>query len=249
MITKRSAASGISEPDRPRLPSDLAPAALASLSVHVALAFALATVVSLRPLPRGYSNAALTVELVAPPAKAEVPVEVATPPLPEVASTPMTRAESSALPVNPLPAATAPAVPAPVPTEPAPPRDATQASLTLGHIRMAENYAGLSGLPEELVMRTQGEFLIEVDKLVRIARNPDLVYPPDALKAKREGTVVAWLALDREGAVTETIIASGEPEFAAAVEATLPTARFLPAENGGETVPFYLIMTFEFRGG
>ena len=40
-----------------------------------------------------------------------------------------------------------------------------------------------------------------------------------------------------------------QPEFAAAVESALPTARFLPAENGGETVPFYLIMTFEFRGG
>jgi hypothetical protein len=29
----------------------------------------------------------------------------------------------------------------------------------------------------------------------------------------------------------------------------LPTARFLPAENIGETVPFYLIMNFDFRGG
>ena len=239
--------SEIHELYRQRLPPALAPAALASLSVHVAIAFALAAVVSLRPFAWGYSNAALTVELVSLPAKAEVPVAAVTTPVPEVVSAPMTRAEAPALPANPIPAATAPAAPAPVPVEPVPPRDAPQASLTLGQIRMAENYAGLSGLPEELVLRTQGEFLIEVDKLVRVVRNPEVVYPPDALKARREGTVVAWLALDREGAVMETIIVSGEPEFAAAVESALPTARFLPAENGGETVPFYLIMTFEFR--
>ncbi len=226
----------------------MAPAALASLSIHVAIAFVLATVVSPRPFAWGYSSAALTVELVSPPTKAEVPVPAVTAPVPEVVSAPMTRTDATPSPGNSISAATAPASPAPVPVEPAPPQDATQASLTLGHVRMAENYAGLSGLPEELVLRTQGEFLIEVDKLVRIARNPDLAYPPEALQAGRQGSVVAWLALDRDGAVTETIIVSGEPEFAAAVEAALPTARFLPAENIGETVPFYLIMTFEFRG-
>jgi TonB family protein len=235
--------------DRPHLPPALAPAALASLFIHVAIAFVLATVVSPRPFAWGYSNAALTVELVAPPPKAEPPVEALTMPVPEVASAPMTRMESPTLPADAIPAATAPAAPVPSPAKPVPPRDATQASLTLGQVHIAENYAGLSGLPEQLTLRTQGEFLIEVDKLVRIARNPDIAYPPDALKARREGTVVAWLALDREGNVTETIIVSGEPEFASAVEAALPTARFLPAENGGETVPFYLIMTFEFRGG
>ena len=237
------------EPDRPRVPLALAPAALASLSIHVAIAFALATAVSLRPFAWGYSNAALTVQLVAPPARAEVPVAAVTTPVPAVVRAPMTRTESPALPADPIPAATTPAGPAPVPGEPAPPRAATQATLTLGQIRVAENYAALSGLPEELVLRTQGEFLIEVDQLVRVVRNPDVMYPADALKARRIDTVVAWLALDREGTVVETIIVSGEPEFAAAVEAALPTARFLPAENGGATVPFYLILTFEFRGG
>lgn len=235
------------EPDRPRLPPALAPAALASLSVHVAIAFALATVVSLRPFAWGYSNAALTVALVAPPTQAEVAVAAIPTPAPEVVSAPVTRMKAPTVPANPNPRAPAPADPAPVPVKPLPPPDAPQASLTLGQIRMAENYAGLSGLPEELVLRTQGEFLIEVDKLVRVVRNPDIDYPPDALQARREGTVVAWMALDREGTLMEIIIVSGEPEFAAAVEAALPTARFLPAENGGETVPFYLIMTFEFR--
>ena len=235
------------EPDRLRLPPALAPAALASLSVHVAIAFVLASVVSLRPFAWGYSNAALTVALVSPSSQAEVAVTAVPAPVSVVARAPMRRTEAPAVPATPMPAAPPPAVPASVPVEPLPSRAETQASLTLGQIRMAETYAGLSGLPEELVLRTQGEFLIEVDKLVRIVRNPDVVYPPDALQARREGTVVAWMALDREGALTEIIIVSGEPEFAAAVEAALPTARFLPAENGGETVPFYLIMTFEFR--
>ena len=34
----------------------------------------------------------------------------------------------------------------------------------------------------------------------------------------------------------------------AAVEAALPTARFLPAINAGEAVPFYIILNFNFRG-
>jgi TonB family protein len=241
--------SEFAEPDRPHLPPALAPAALASLLVHVAIAIALATVVSLRPFAWGYSSAALTVELVSPPPTPEIPVAAEPAPVPEVLNAPMTRTDPPESAANPLPPAAAPANPAPATALPEPPREATQASLTLGQIRMAENYAGLSGLPEELVLRTQSEFLIEVDKLVRVVSNPDVVYPPEALKAKREGTVVAWMALDREGTVQETIIVSGEPEFAAAVEAALPAARFLPAENGGETVPFYLIMTFEFRGG
>ena len=133
--------------------------------------------------------------------------------------------------------------------DPEVPRALTKASLPLGGIRIAANYAALSGFPEELMLRTQTQFLIEVDKLVRVVRNPDVIYPAGALEAKREGTVVVWLALSREGGVEEVVVVSGEPEFAAAVEAALPSAQFLPAENGGETVPFYLIMTFEFRGG
>ncbi|MEO6566426.1 MAG: energy transducer TonB [Casimicrobiaceae bacterium] len=239
--------SEFSESDRPDLPPALAPAALASLSIHVAIAFALATVLSPRPFAWGSSSAALSVELVSPRPTPQLPVVAVTAPAPQFASAPKMRPTPPALPANPDPAATPAAGTAPVPVESAPPPVATQASLTLGRIRMAENYAALSGLPEELVLRSQGEFLIEVDKLVRVVRNPDVVYPSDALQARREGTVVAWLALDREGAIVETIIVSGEPEFAAAVEAALPSAQFLPAENGGETVPFYLIMTFEFR--
>lgn len=238
-----------SESDDPRLPPALAPAALASLLVHIAIAFVLAAAVSLRPFAWGYSNAALTVELVAPPPKAEDTTAAATTPIPEIVNAPLPRPEPPETPTSPMPPVPAPANPAPDAVKPEPPRDATQASLTLGRIHMAESYAAVSSLPEELVTRTQGQFLIEVDKLVQVVRNPDVVYPPDALKARREGTVVAWLALSREGTVEETIIVSGEPEFAAAVEAALPSARFLPAVNGGEAVPFYLIMTFEFRGG
>ena len=240
--------SEISNPDQSRRPPALAPAALASLFVHIAIAFVLAAVVSLRPFAWGYSNAALTVELVSPPPKIEDPITTATS-IPEVVNAPLTRTEPPETQANPAPPAPAPVTPVPAAVKPEPPRDATQASLTLGLIRMVENYAALSSLPEELVLRTQGQFLIEVDKLVQVVRNPDVVYPPDALKARREGTVVAWLALSREGTVEEIIIVYGEPEFAAAVEAALPSARYLPAENGGETVPFYLIMTFEFRGG
>ena len=46
-----------------------------------------------------------------------------------------------------------------------------------------------------------------------------------ALAAGLEGTVVLWLALNREGTIEETIIVSGAPEFAAAVESALPGLR------------------------
>ncbi len=216
--------------------------------MHIAIAFVLAAVVSLRPFAWGYSNAALTVELVAPPTPAESPLAAVTMPIPDIVSAPMTRTERAQLPMDPLPPPPVPATPAPSSVAPAPPHEATQASLTLGHIGMAEDYAAVSGLPEQLALRTQSEFLIEVDKLVRVVRNPDVVYPPEALKARREGTVVAWMAVNADGSLEEIAITSGALEFATAVQEALPTARFLPAENGGQTVPFYLIMTFEFRG-
>ncbi|MEP7330138.1 MAG: energy transducer TonB, partial [Betaproteobacteria bacterium] len=230
-----------------RVPRTLAPATLASLLVHAAIAATLAALVSMRPIAWGFSTAPLTVQLVAPPLQEETVVKT---PAPEplvaaqspVATTPPPDAPVAAIPAIPSPASTLPPANEPVVTP-----TTTQASLALGQIRMGENYAAQSGLPEELQLRTQGQFLTEVDKLVRVVRNPDIVYPPGALEAKREGTVVVWLALSREGTIEETVIVSGEPEFAAAVEAGLPSATFLPAENEGQAVPFYLIMTFEFR--
>jgi TonB family protein len=90
-------------------------------------------------------------------------------------------------------------------------------------------------------------YLIEVEKPVRVLSLPDVAYPREALAAGRQDTVVAWVAVDRDGAIEEIVIDSGEPEFAEAVLAALPSAKFLPAEERGEIVPFYILLQFDFR--
>lgn len=226
----------------------IAPAALASLLVHGAIAVVLGVVVSTRPATWGNATSTLTVELAAVPSVIESPPAPA-PTVPEV----MRLEARTVVPPLPVPDPTLPpprpATPPPVPQIPDAQPASTPPALQTARIRMATNYSALSSLPEELVQRSQGEFLVEVDKLVQVVRSPDVVYPADALAAGREDTVVVWLALDRDGAITESIIVSGAPEFAEAVTSALPSARFLPAVNAGENVPFYLIMTFDFRGG
>lgn len=227
--------------------SALGLAAAASVVAHLAVALAVAAFVSMRPATWGTASAAITVNLVAPqpvvdpaPLVPELPAPVITSVDPGGAVAPATTSETAPPP--------APAVLPEEPPRAEPAQPAAQPSVAAGKVDVAENYAAVSGLPEELANRTHGEFLIEVDKLAQVVRQPDIAYPPEALAAGREGKVMAWIALDREGAITETIIVSGEPEFAAAVEAALPTARFLPAINAGEAVPFYIILNFNFRG-
>jgi len=229
---------------RPR--SALGPAAVASVVAHLAIALVVAAFVSMRPATWGTASAAITVHLVAPrpevdpaPPAPELPAPVITSAEPGGAVAPATASETAPPPV---PASRE------APPKAEPPLPATPPSVASGKIDVAENYAAVSGLPEDLANRTRSEFLVEVDKLAQVVHQPDIVYPQEALAAGREGTVMAWIALDREGAITETIIVSGEPEFAAAVEAALPTARFLPAINTGETVPHYIILNFNFRG-
>ncbi len=230
---------------RPRSP--LGAATVASVVAHLAIAMVVAAFVSTRPATWGTASAAITVNLVVPqpvvdpaPPVPELPTPVITSTDPGGAVAPATASENAPPP--------APAILPETPQKAEPPQPATQPSVASGKVDVAENYAAVSGLPEELAHRTHGEFLIEVDKLAQVVRQPDIVYPPEALAAGREGKVMAWIALDREGAITETIIVSGEPEFAAAVEAALPSARFLPAINAGEAVPFYMILNFNFRG-
>lgn len=226
----------------------IAPAALFSLLVHIAVAMALGVLVSTRPAAWGNPVLPLQVELQTSPT-AFLPSSVPLPPAPELLS-PEVRSTVPPVPVPDPPAlAQVPPDQTPLPQK----ADALQASapptLPSGHVRIAAAYAALSSLPEELVQRSQGEYLVEVDKLVQVIKSPDIVYPADALASGRGGEVLVWIALDREGTMIESIIVTGDPEFADAVTRALPSARFLPAVNAGEAVPFYIIMTFSFQGG
>lgn len=104
-------------------------------------------------------------------------------------------------------------------------------------------------LGEALQNRAMSQFPPELSKPVRLASALTMDYPPAALKAGHEGSVLAWIDVDREGSVKEVEIAEGEPEFADSVRDSLMKEHFLAAEIGGEPVEHYIILQFDFRIG
>jgi TonB family protein len=74
-----------------------------------------------------------------------------------------------------------------------------------------------------------------------------VTYPTARLDGRREDTVLVWAIIDAEGAVEETHVVEGTPEFGEAVEATLAATRFIPARDAGKTIRFYVTLEFEFR--
>jgi hypothetical protein len=90
-------------------------------------------------------------------------------------------------------------------------------------------------------------FPLEIESPVALPGKLAVPYPVAALDKRLEGTVLAWAIVDRQGAVEETQIIEGTPEFADAVRATLATTRFIPARDGGAPIRFYVLLEFDFR--
>ena len=90
-------------------------------------------------------------------------------------------------------------------------------------------------------------FPIEVDAAVVAPDQMDIPYPPSALAARKEGTVLAWAVIDEQGAVEATHMVEGDPEFADAVESVLAKIRFIPAHDLGKTLRYYITLEIEFR--
>ena len=90
-------------------------------------------------------------------------------------------------------------------------------------------------------------FPTEVESPVRLPGKLAVPYPRTALEARREGTVLAWAIVDRQGIVEETNIVSGPADFNEAVRTTLAGTRLVPARDGGTTVRFYILLKFDFR--
>jgi TonB family protein len=117
-----------------------------------------------------------------------------------------------------------------------------------GHVEVSTT-STLARLGEALSGRSLSEFEPEVEKPVRPASSLALDYPPAALEAQREGSVLAWVHVATDGSVKEVEIVEGEPEFADSVRDSLMKARFLPAEVDGHAVENYIILQFDFRIG
>jgi len=90
-------------------------------------------------------------------------------------------------------------------------------------------------------------FPAEVDSPVRLPGKLAVPYPRTALDARREGTVLAWAIVDRQGVVEEMDIVSGQGDFNEVVKETLARTRLIPARDGGATMRFYVMLKFDFR--
>lgn len=90
-------------------------------------------------------------------------------------------------------------------------------------------------------------FPAEVEFPVRLPGKLTVPYPRTALEARREGTVLAWAIVNRQGVVEEMDIVSGQGDFNAVVRETLSRTRLVPARDGGTTLRFYVLLKFDFR--
>ena len=100
---------------------------------------------------------------------------------------------------------------------------------------------------EALERGALSDFPAEVELPVRLPGKLAVPYPRTALEARREGTVLAWAIVDRQGVVEETNIVSGQGDFNEVVRETLARTRFIPARDGGTTLRFYVMLKFDFR--
>lgn len=97
--------------------------------------------------------------------------------------------------------------------------------------------------------RTLGEFPHEIDMPSRVADTILAQYPPEALAAGIEGSVVVWAVIDETGTPAEVDVADGPAELAEAALAAVRQARFLPARNNMQPIRFPIALEFRFSAG
>ena len=225
----------------------LAPAFAASLAVHAALLVALVSWVAVGDRAQLPGRDALAVLLVgasasvpanAPSSDLAIAVPAQETPRPAEAS-----AQVDARSADPPSAATD------ARTTPAAPAAAAAANrvVSLGSVDVKLLTDGMdTSLHPVHADRVGREFPAEIAQGVRLAAKPDVKYPEDALAARRQGSVLAFVIVDAKGALEEVSIVEGAPEFAQPVQDALLAARFLPAKDRGTPIRFYTMLRFDF---
>jgi len=99
----------------------------------------------------------------------------------------------------------------------------------------------------ELEGDTLREFPAEVQGGVEVPRNLTVAYPPEALAAGREATVLLWAVVDADGKIEATHFIDGAAGFSEAVESALSDARFIPAMDNFKPIRYFVTLAFEFR--
>jgi TonB family protein len=228
------------------MPPMLAPAFAASLAVHAVLLLALVSWVAVGDRVQFPGRDALAVLLVgasAPPS-ADAPsgdLSIAVP----AQETPLLAEPAAQVEAR---NAQPPSAASDARAQPAPPAAAAAnrvVSLGSVDVRLLTDGMGTSLHPMH-ANRVGSEFPAEIAQGVRLAAKPEVKYPEDALAARRQGSVLAFVIVDAKGAVEEVSIVEGAPEFAQPVQDAILATRFRPAEDRGTPVRFYTMLRFDF---
>jgi outer membrane biosynthesis protein TonB len=159
-----------------------------------------------------------------------------------------TLAAATPAPVPPAASETlAQSSPAPAPALPDTPAEATGAGGPFGSRVVITDSVPRARFGEFLESENLAGFPPEIDQPVRIGKPLVVPYPPRALRERREDTVVLWAVVDADGIVEKFHFAEGTPEFVRAVTLALRTTRFVPAENNGSVIRFYILLELQFR--
>ena len=210
----------------------MAPAFAASLAVHAMLVLALVSWVAVGDRAQFPGRESLAVLLVG----------TSTPPSSQAPSTnfaiaaPAGETPRVAEPSAPVDAriAVPPSTASDAPAATAPPAAAPSANrvVSLGTVDvrlLADDM--VTSLHPVHANRAGSEFPVEIAQGVRLAAKPDVKYPEDALAARRQGSVLAFVIVDAKGAVEEVSIVEGAPEFAQPVAGRAP-GHALPSRRG-----------------
>ncbi len=104
-------------------------------------------------------------------------------------------------------------------------------------------------LGPDFVTRLAARFPNRVSKPPLLVGTPVMSYPQAALEAGAQRRVAALVMLRADGSIEDAQLARDDPLFGPAVLAALKSARFSPAEIGGDPVPYWAIVEFVFLIG
>ncbi len=113
----------------------------------------------------------------------------------------------------------------------------------------AEPVIAITRIGDELLKRTMEEFPVEIGWPVRIHGKIRARYPPAALEAGREDTVIVWVVVDAQANVEEIQVVEGAEEFVDAAIDAVKAAQFHPAALDGVGISFPIALEFRFALG
>jgi TonB family protein len=153
-------------------------------------------------------------------------------------------------PLEPISAYVLPAMlPAVVPIPPTPAPQALASDGMQGSLLIEAQTLRDTNRLGDLLARQMNEFPLELDSPVELRHAVVARYPPAALAAGHEGTVIAWILVDAKGNVEEIQVADGSEEFAGAVIAAIRNAHFIPAQQNLVPIRFPISLEFHFATG